>query len=64
MRIGEISALYPPAPIIKQKPDNKETGMGWEGVKWSMDVQCDGSMVDKATGLETSYLFWEGESPW
>ena len=63
MRIGQITASYPPASTVKQKPKHKETGMNWERIKWRVDAQCDGSMVDKATGLVTSYLFWEGESP-
>jgi hypothetical protein len=31
-------------------------------VKWTVDAESDGTMIDQATGLEVSYLFWEGES--
>jgi hypothetical protein len=56
---GAISAVHPPTPVLK--PDSTKTADDWERVKWIVNAEVDGTMVDKATGLEVSYLFWEGE---
>jgi hypothetical protein len=55
---GSISAVHPPTQIIG--PSSEQTH-DWERVKWTVNAEVDGTMVDKATGLEVSYLFWEGE---
>ncbi|KAK8863380.1 ubiquitin family protein [Apiospora arundinis] len=31
-------------------------------VRWTVDVQPDGTLTDKKTGLSCSYLFWEAEA--
>ncbi|KAK6844191.1 hypothetical protein PG995_014301 [Apiospora arundinis] len=31
-------------------------------VRWTVDVQPDGTLKDKKTGLSCSYLFWEAEA--
>lgn len=56
---GTISAVYPPTPVLK--PHSRTTGNDWKRVEWTVDAEVDGTMIDKATGLEVSYLFWEGE---
>lgn len=58
---GNISAVYPPTPVLTFQPNDEYSKEDWELVKWNVDARNDGSMVDKATGLEVSYLFWEGE---
>jgi hypothetical protein len=54
---GAISAVHPPTPVLKPEL----TTDGWERVGWTVNTEIDGTMVDTATGLEVSYLFWEGE---
>jgi hypothetical protein len=61
---GTISAVYPPTPVTMYRSEygqNKQRKEDWERVTWNVDAQPAGSMVDKATGLEVSYLFWEGK---
>jgi hypothetical protein len=50
--------------VITYRPENEQDRQrkeDWERVTWNVDAQPDGVMVDKATGLEVAYLFWEGE---
>jgi len=56
---GSISAVHPPTPILE--PGTTKTANDWERVKWTVESQTDGTVIDKLTGLEVSYLFWEGE---
>lgn len=52
-----ISAVYP------STPTKKALFSGGEGehVKWDVTVKPGGEMVDKATGSEVAYLFWEAQ---
>jgi len=49
--------VHPPTPVLKPEL----TADGWERVGWTVDAEVDGTMVDRATGLEVAYLFWEGQ---
>ena len=40
----------------------KQLENGRERVRWSVSAQPDGTLVEKDTNLELSYLFWEAES--
>lgn len=51
----EFSALYPVAPI---QPAGFSAGVG-QTVTWDVTTRADGSLLDKRTGLEVTYLFWE-----
>jgi hypothetical protein len=46
-----FSTLYPTAPI--------KTIGDMEQVEWQVSVRPDGSMLDKRSGAEVAYLFWE-----
>jgi hypothetical protein len=48
-----FSALYP-TPAIKHIS-------GAEQINWTVRTRTDRTLVDRATGLEISYLFWEAE---
>lgn len=52
-----FSALYPPTPIKKVFSN----GGNREHVEWDVTVKPGGEMVDKATGTEVAYLFWEAQ---
>ncbi|TCD66903.1 hypothetical protein EIP91_000742 [Steccherinum ochraceum] len=54
----EFSALYPVAPIIATK-NIQGTG---QSATWEVATRDDGTLLDKATGLEVSYLFWEAHT--
>ncbi|TCD66901.1 hypothetical protein EIP91_000740 [Steccherinum ochraceum] len=54
----EFSALYPVAPII---PTKTIQGTG-QSATWDVATRDDGTLLDKATGLEVSYLFWEAHT--
>lgn len=59
MIAGAISAVHPPTPVLK--PDSAQTANDCERVKWTVNAEIHGTMADEATGLEVSYLFWEGD---
>ena len=48
-----FSALYPSADIANNN--------GMETVQWIVRTSPDGTLLDKHTGLQVSYLFWEAE---
>ncbi len=48
-----FSALYPNTAIIHK--DRKEV------VHWVVDASPDGTLLDKRSGLQVSYIFWEAE---
>ncbi|KAH7925419.1 hypothetical protein BV22DRAFT_432297 [Leucogyrophana mollusca] len=45
-----FSAIYPVVPVKR--------GAG-EQVRWDVRTRADGSLIEKTTGLEIAYLFWE-----
>jgi hypothetical protein len=47
-----FSALYPLVPM---------TRIGEEHIQWNIRTHQDGSLTEKNTGLDVSYLFWEAE---
>ncbi|KAI0310352.1 hypothetical protein OF83DRAFT_1178647 [Amylostereum chailletii] len=49
-----FSAVYPKARDVS--PDN-----GLHAIEWTVDARADGVLVDKASGSELSYLFWEAQ---
>lgn len=51
----EFSVLYPVAPIALVKLPE---GTG-QGITWNIQTRDDGTILDEATGLEVTYLFWE-----
>jgi hypothetical protein len=48
----QFSAIYPVVPT--------KTNRG-EGVEWNVQTHQDGSLTEKNTGQDVSYLFWEAE---
>jgi hypothetical protein len=46
-----FSAVYPPATVVKDKV---------ERIEWRVKANSNGRMKDDK-GIETTYLFWEGE---
>ncbi len=54
-----FSALYPPTPIVSTKAHGYQ-GDG-QTVSWTVAAMPDGTLIDKATNLEVSYLFWEAQ---
>ena len=48
-----FSAIYP---VV---PSNKNDGC--EQIEWNVRARQDGTLTEKNTGLEVSYLFWEAE---
>ena len=48
-----FSALYPSADIVHED--------GTETIQWSVSTSPDDTLLDKHTGLQVSYLFWEAE---
>ncbi|KAF7291457.1 hypothetical protein MKEN_01489100 [Mycena kentingensis (nom. inval.)] len=52
-----FSAIYPVAFV--EKPEGSALH---HAVSWSVRVRADGTLVDKGTGTEVSYLFWEAET--
>ena len=55
-RQWSLSAHYPQVPI--KRPIE---GRVHEEVKWIVQTQQDGSLVENTSGLEVAYLFWEAE---
>ena len=56
IRQWELSAHYPQVPI-----KFLAEGRVHEEVKWIVQTQQDGSLVESTSGLEVAYLFWEAE---
>ena len=55
-RQWKLSAHYPQVPI-----KSLVEGRIHEQVKWLVQTQKDGSLVESGSGLEVAYLFWEAE---
>jgi hypothetical protein len=53
-----FSVIYPIAPVTKNSSGGSSPG---DSVEWEVDVNTDGAMIDKRTGVEVSYLFWEAQ---
>lgn len=51
-----FSAIYPSTDICKDDDDNTHH------IEWHVTAQPDGMLKDR-DGTESTYLFWEGESP-
>ena len=49
-----FSALYPVVPV-------KQQDGGHEKTHWDIRTHSDGSLTEKITGLDVSYLFWEAQ---
>lgn len=49
-----FSLVYPVVPI-------KHKDNGHEKIRWDIRTHSDGSLVEKITGLDVSYLFWEAQ---
>ncbi|KAJ7050417.1 hypothetical protein C8F01DRAFT_1179087 [Mycena amicta] len=49
-----FSALYPVVPVSKPKDPRLH-----EAAAWSVRTRTDGTLLDKNSGAEVSYLFWE-----
>ncbi|KAI0265637.1 hypothetical protein BC834DRAFT_877926 [Gloeopeniophorella convolvens] len=52
-----FSAIYPPVETLKATMSN--THRPGQSIVWTVSADPDGTLVDKTTGLEVSYLFWE-----
>lgn len=52
----EFSAVYPVVPTTP-----KSTPVSGQAVHWNVKASPDGTLFEKNTGLEVSYLFWEAE---
>lgn len=50
----EFSAVYPAVAT-------KRTPTGGKSVEWNVHASSDGTLLERNTGLEVSYLFWEAE---
>ncbi|QRV81695.1 ubiquitin family protein [Ceratobasidium sp. AG-Ba] len=50
-----FSALYPSASV-------RPTAGGGQSVAWIVDAKPDGTLSDRGTGREVSYLFWEAHT--
>lgn len=53
----DFSAFYPVVPSTRSL-----TGGLGESLEWNVKTFPDGTLLEKNTGLEVSYLFWEAES--
>ncbi|KAF8603243.1 hypothetical protein BDV93DRAFT_544909 [Ceratobasidium sp. AG-I] len=54
-----FSALYPPTSIMPGPATNPRLA---QSVSWTVDASPDGTLVDKGTNREVSYLFWEAHT--
>ncbi|KAF8603244.1 hypothetical protein BDV93DRAFT_544910 [Ceratobasidium sp. AG-I] len=54
-----FSALYPPTSI---KPGPTTSPRLAQSVSWTVDASPDGTLLDKGTNREVSYLFWEAHT--
>jgi ubiquitin len=52
----KFSALYPPACITSQYFTNQCIG---QSTTWTVDAKPDGTLFDRGSRREVSYLFWE-----
>ena len=50
----EFSGIYPVVPITPAQS-------GGGALEWNVRASSDGTLLEKNTGLEVSYLFWEAE---
>jgi hypothetical protein len=51
-----FSAVYPsPQTAIP----SGENSIGAQSLTWAVDAEPDGSLVEKTTGTEVTYLYWE-----
>ncbi|KAG8747576.1 hypothetical protein FRC11_012296, partial [Ceratobasidium sp. 423] len=57
VKVWRFSAIYPPAPI-NLPPDESLGG----SITWTVDTRPDGSLFDRLTNREVSYLFWEAHT--
>ncbi|KZV82374.1 hypothetical protein EXIGLDRAFT_843823 [Exidia glandulosa HHB12029] len=48
-----FSAIYPVAPVSTKGPASLEC------LTWDVDVRADGTLFDKRTAAEVTYLYWE-----
>lgn len=53
-----FSALYPPTPLKTGPTANPRLG---QSVSWAVDASPGGTLLDKGTNREVSYLFWEAQ---
>lgn len=49
-----FSAIYPVVPT-------KRSVTGGQSLEWNVKGSSDGMLLERNTGLEVSYLFWEAE---
>lgn len=54
--VWTFSALYPPVKVKSQGTNGADIG---ETVTWVVDATPDGTLFDKGTSREVTYLFWE-----
>ncbi len=54
-----FSALYPSTPI--QSTRQKRCEGDAQTVSWTVSAKPDGTLTDKVSNLEISYLFWEAQ---
>jgi hypothetical protein len=52
-----FSAVYPPP----QTTINPEEYQSVQSLIWSVAAEADGTLIDKTTGTEVSYLYWEAK---
>lgn len=50
----KFSAIYPVVPT-------KISVLGDERLSWKVRTHADGSLLEKTTGLDVAYLFWEAQ---
>lgn len=50
----KFSAIYPVVPT-------KTSILGHESLSWQVRTHADGSLLEKTTGLDVAYLFWEAQ---
>lgn len=54
-----FSALYPSTPIQSSRLHGCEGDA--QTVSWAVSASPDGTLTDKASNLQVSYLFWEAQ---
>ena len=52
-----FSAVYP-SPQTASVPSD-ENRIGTQSLTWAIEAEPDGKLVEKTTGVEASYLYWE-----
>ncbi|KAI0298108.1 hypothetical protein B0F90DRAFT_1810951 [Multifurca ochricompacta] len=54
-----FSAVYPPPRTTDSPPNERRAGQAGQSLTWTIAAEPDGTLLDKSSGLEVSYLYWE-----